>query len=391
MQYDYDVVVIGARVAGASTAMLLARQGHRVLLVDRANLPADTVSTHALLRTGVLQLTRWGVRDAAVGGAPPIRNVTLGFGDERVRFEVRHEFGIEAFHAPRRLVLDKALLDAAVDAGVTFQGETRVTDLRRDEEDRVNGVKVKSPGGSMTISSRCVVGADGVHSRIAKLIDAPILRAHPPRNAIHYAYFDGIADGGFWFQFTPGVNAGLIPTNDGLTCVFVGRPSGKYPAFRADPDTEFRRLVEAAGSDLAQRVAGGSRSSPFRGTSGLPGVIRQPWGSGWALVGDAGYTKDPISAHGISDALRDAELCARAIDIALRDPASEVEALKRYQGMRDSLSWDMFEESQALAGYEWDAEEASARMRQISASVRQECRTLSALGEWPRLMSAMAS
>lgn len=390
MRHDYDAVVVGARVAGSPTAMLLARQGRRVLLVDRVTMPADTVSTHALLRTGVLQLARWGVLDRAVAGAPRIRNVTLGFGAERIEFEIKDEFGIQTLYAPRRFILDSALLEAAVDEGVEFWGGTRVTGLHRDDGDRVDGVIVNGRSGSLAVTARCVIGADGVNSRVARLVGAASYRSHPPTNAVHYAYFENIDSDGFWFQFTPGVNAGLIPTNDGATCVFVGRPSSSHQGFRANPEAEFRRLLRTAGSDLAMRVADGFRISPFRGTSGLPGLMRQPWGPGWALVGDAGYTKDPISAHGISDALRDAELCARAIDDALQHPPREAGAMRRYQRVRDALSTRMFEESRDLARYRWDAHDASTRMREISAAVRRECDTLSGLPAWPTLTSARA-
>jgi flavin-dependent dehydrogenase len=354
-------------------------------------MPADTVSTHAILRTGVLQLTRWGILERVIAGAPPIRRVVLGFGEERIGFDIRDEHGVSALYAPRRHTLDSGLLEVAIDSGVDFAGGTRVTGVRSDDDERVCGVTVRGSAGTAAITARFVVGADGVNSRIAELVGAPAYRSHPPLNAVHYAYFTGVENRGFWFQFSDGVNAGLIPTHDRATCVFVGRPSRQHPAFRADPEAEFRRLLAAAGADLVDRVSGGSRITPFRGTAGLPGFVKQPWGPGWALVGDAGYVKDPISAHGISDALRDAELCARAVDRALRHPADESESLTAYQRVRDTLSRRMFEESRALAGYGWDVEEASIRMRAVSASVRGECDALMVLPEWPAGLSAKAS
>lgn len=370
MRYDYDVIVVGGRVAGASTAMLLARAGHRVLIVDRVTMPSDTLSTHALLRTAVLQLTRWGVIDRIIdAGTPAISEIMLGFGDERIPFRIKPDHGIERLCAPRRYLLDAAVLDAAVEVGAEFAGGTRVVGLVRDGTGRVTGVET----GTGTITARWVVGADGIHSNVAVLGGAPAVTEHGPRNAVNYAYFTGVESPGYWFQFTPGVNAGVIPTNDGQACVFAGRPTGEVRRFRSDPDAEFRRLLERAGADLAERVAAGTRVSAYRGTPGLPGFVRRPWGSGWALVGDAGYSKDPISAHGISAALRDAELCARAIDTALCDPARQFEALRRYEAVRNELSAPMFEASAALAGYGWTAGEASALMRSISDATRREC------------------
>lgn len=391
MRYDYDVIVVGARVAGASTGMLLSRQGHRVLIVDRASMPSDTVSTHAMLRTGVLQLTRWGVLDRMIdAGTPPIRNITLGFGDERIKFEVREEFGIDTLYAPRRFVLDGALLETACDEGAEFEGETTVTGLL-ETDGRVHGVRVGRGRAAVPITARQVIGADGHRSRVAELAGAAMRRSHDATNTIHYGYYEGIDADGFWFQFTPGVNAGLIPTNDDQCLVFVGRPADLRSRFTADPDGELMHQLELAGADLAERVREGTRVGQFRGTSGLRGFIRQAWGPGWALVGDAGYTKDPISAHGISDALRDAELCARAVDRALCRPDEAEPALRWYETRRDSLSARMFEESRALARFEWSATEASTRMRVISDEVRRECEALLSLPEWAAGASLMAS
>lgn len=384
MSFEYDVVVVGARVAGAPTAMLLSRMGHRVLMVDRVAMPSDTVSTHALLRSGVLQMERWGLRHRVLeSGAPPIRNITLGFGEERIGFEVRLEHGIGELYAPRRHVLDGILLDAAVDSGAEFLPETRMVDLLRADDGRVTGVEIETGDSRSQVTARMVIGADGVWSRVAKLTGSSTLRHHDPTNAVHYAYYEGVDFEGFWFQFTPGVNAGIIPTNDGLACVFAGRPRRLMPAFSSDPDGEFLRLLRQAGVDLLDRVSAGSRVSPFRGTPGLPGFIRQAHGPGWALVGDAGYTKDPISAHGISDALRDAELCATAVDRALRLPEEERQALTDFQMVRDRLSSVMFSESQALAGFNWGPAEASQKMRAISDAVREECALLSDLPALP--------
>ena len=169
---------------------------------------------------------------------------------------------------------------------------------------------------------------------MAKLVEATDYMSHAPTNAINYAYYRGVEATGFWFQFTPGVNAGIIPTNENLCCVFVARASERMADFSVDPETEFNRLLRQGGADLWGVVAAGSRVSEFRGTS-LPGFLRQAWGPGWALVGDAGYTKDPISAHGISDGLRDAELCARAVDRALSYPGDVSAAMSEYQQTRD--------------------------------------------------------
>lgn len=383
MTYEYDVIVVGGRVAGSSTAMLLASRGHKVLIIERAEMPSDTISTHAVMRTGVLQLTRWGVLDRVIGSdTPPIRNITLGFGDERIPFQIKPEFGVDTFYGPRRYLLDDALAKVAEDAGAEFRGHTTVTDLLHRSDGGVMGVRVGHKSGGEPITARWVIGADGYKSRVADLVGSQIYRSHDATNAVSYGYYEGVDADGFWFQFTPGVNAGLIPTNDEQCLVFCGRPTVLQPRFNKDPDGEFLRLVEQAGSDLYERVREGARVGRFRGNHGLPGFMRQAWGAGWALVGDAGYTKDPISAHGMSDALRDAELCARAIDQALRSPDLEAESLTWYETLRNSMSERIYQESETLAAFEWSAEEASARMRVISDEIRAECETLLSLPDW---------
>ena len=380
---DYEVIVVGGRVAGASTAMLLARLGHRVLVVERAPMPSDTVSTHAILRTGVLQLARWGLLDDIVeAGTPGIREVTLGFGEERVVFAVKSEYGIDTFYAPRRHVIDDLILRKASEAGAVIRDGTTMTGLMRDGDGVVRGIHVGRGKAIEEVTARFVIGADGHNSKVARLADSAYRRQHPATNAVHYAYYRGIEARGFWFQFTPGVNAGLVPTNDDLTLVFAGRPKRLLPQFTQDPDREMSRLLSEAAPDLAGPVSGGTRVSRFYGTSGLAGFIRQAWGPGWVLVGDAGYTKDPISAHGISDALRDAELCARAVGQALSEPTDVSTALDGYETLRDSLSNRIFEESRVLADYGWEPAEASARMRVISQEVRDECEILNSLPDW---------
>lgn len=387
MSFDYDVIVVGGRVAGASTAMLLAQHGHRVLIVERSSMPSDTVSTHAILRTGVLQLTRWGVIDRLIdAGTPPVRDITLGFADERIEFEVRAEHGIDTLYAPRRYLLDSMLIEAATHAGAEFSDNTTMTGLLRGPDGTVRGIRVGRRQDARSITARYVIGADGHRSRVAELVDARIKSSHPATNAVHYAYYEGVAATGFWFQFSPGVNTGLIPTNDNQCLVFAGRPTGLRQQFSNDPDNEFVRLIRQGGLDLAELVEGGIRVSGYRGTNGLAGFIRQASGPGWALVGDAGYTKDPISAHGISDALRDAELCARAVDQAISEPGRATTALNWYESLRDSLSRRVFEQSRALARFDWTPEQASAWMKVISDEVRAECETLVSLPDWTTVL-----
>lgn len=295
---DPDVVVVGARVAGAATALHLAQAGHDVLIVDRAGPPADTVSTHSLFRPGVLQLQRAGVLDRIVSsGTAPIRQVSLVFDDETITFPVADEHGVDAYYAPRRTVLDTVLLEAAVEAGARFFTGVSVTGVTRDDSGRVSGVTARTSQGSVEIAARHVVGADGTHSRIARAVDAPILASFPPSNSIVYAYYEDIQSSGYEFRFVRQRNVGVIPTNDKLALVFVGGPLREAPV---DGEQYLLRTFERVAPDLAEQIGRASRVGGFHRANGVPTLLRHPVGPGWSLVGDAGFTEDPISAHGIT-------------------------------------------------------------------------------------------
>ncbi len=181
---SHDVIVVGARAAGAATAMLLARRGLRTLLLDRGQLTSDPMSTHALLRGGVLQLSRWGLLDQVIAaGTPPVRRSTFRYGDETAVVTHRPSPGVDALYAPRRTILDDLLVRAAADAGADIRYEVRVTDVieRSDAvaggRDTVLGVRAtEADGRTVELLAPLVIGADGVGSTIARCVGAPALR-----------------------------------------------------------------------------------------------------------------------------------------------------------------------------------------------------------------------
>jgi flavin-dependent dehydrogenase len=370
MNLDYDVIVVGGRVAGSATALLLARQGYRVLIIDRSDPGKDTLSTHAIMRSGVLQLQRWGVLQRILDqGTPAIRRIVLGFGEKEIGFDFREAFGVAALYAPRRYILDAELLAAAVEAGAEFRQGYRLLDLLFDEDGRVAGVQVNANGTPSVLRARFVVGADGMRSRVAAAVKAPAYEMYPAVSSYTYGYFAGIASGSYDAYFVPGLAAGFIPTNDGLTAVFTARPNNGSLI----KDDEFYRLAAAASPNMAAQLQTAELVSPFYRTLGLPGFLRVPGGPGWALVGDAGFTKDPVSAHGISDALRDAELLANALDAVLAEREAEWEALNTYHLTRDRFALPQHRATRALAEYGWDEAGASALMRQLGQLTDEEC------------------
>ena len=164
---DYDVVIVGARCAGAATALLLARRGLRVLAIDRGRYGSDTVSTHALMRAGVLQLARWGVLDGIkAAGTPVVRSTSFHYGDEIVAVQIKPQNDIEGLYAPRRTVIDRVLVDAARRAGAEIAFETELVDLVRGDSGRVCGIRLRNGHArERQVSAGLVIGADGVGPR----------------------------------------------------------------------------------------------------------------------------------------------------------------------------------------------------------------------------------
>ncbi len=382
----WDAVVVGARVAGASTALLLARAGLRVLVVDRARRGSDTLSTHALMRGGVLQLQRWGVLDrVAATGVPPVRRVTFHYGAESLPVALKPSAGVDALYAPRRTVLDALLVDAAEEAGARFRFGWAVTDLARDRAGRVVGVVLRDPGGAGRVEkARLVVGADGRGSVVAARVAAPIIAAGAHVGAYAYGYWPaGDLDGYHWY-YGDGLSAGAIPTNDGLACVFVGGPAAVVAAATRHrrPLAGQRELLARLDGRLAARAAA-PPDGPVRVFRGMPARLRRPYGPGWALVGDSGWWKDPLSTHGITAALHDAELLAAAVVAgAASDRAAEL-ALADYQERRDRLAVPMHHIVDRLASHEWDLVEARRLLRGLSTLMAAEVESLLGLDRVP--------
>jgi flavin-dependent dehydrogenase len=373
---SYDVVVVGARVAGAPTAMLLARWGLRVLAVERARHGSDTLSTHALMRGGVLQLHRWGVLSRVeAAGTPKITSTSFHYGDEEIAIGIKPRHGIEGLYAPRRFVLDAILADAAREAGAQVAHGVRLVDLMRSDDGRVVGAVVEEPGAGTTfVASGLVIGADGLHSRVAELVGAPIYRRGKHASTFLYGYWSGlpITDNHWYYRL--GVMAGAIPTNGDEVLICAAAPSARvWSEIRHDLEGGFHRILREAAPELDFALASARRAGPIRGFPGEPGFFRKSAGPGWALVGDAGYFRDPSTAHGITDALRDAELLARAV---LRGTD---EALEGYVTLRDRMALGFFEASDAIAAHDRDMEELKRIHLGMSEEMNREVAYLAGL------------
>jgi 2-polyprenyl-6-methoxyphenol hydroxylase-like FAD-dependent oxidoreductase len=379
---EYDVVVVGGRVAGASTALLLARAGARVAVVERSSRGTDTVSTHGLMRAGVLQLSRWGLLDrVAAAGTPPIGRTVFHYLDgEQVHVSIRPSPGVDALYAPRRTVLDRILVEAAEEAGAVVLHDTAVTSLVQQPAGRVGGVVVEDGRGTRRqLDAAITVGADGIRSTVAQQTGAPTIHQGTVAGAFLYRYVQDVDALGYEWAYGDSSAAGLIPTNDGATCVFVSTtPERMRRLRRSGREEAFATLLRSAAPGFVDRVLGAGDWSPMRGWAGIAGHVRQSWGPGWALVGDAGYYKDPITTHGMSDGLRDAELLADAV-LDVFAGSSESIAMAAYQGIRERLSMRLFAATQEVARYDWDCVRARELLRNVSSAMSDEVDHLQAL------------
>jgi flavin-dependent dehydrogenase len=365
----YDVIVVGARCAGASTSLLLARAGLRVLMIDRADFPSDTVSGHMIKLAGVERLQRWGLLDAVLAsGCPRPEGRTVSFGAQRLH--VPAEPGALTPMAPRRIVLDDILIRAAAAAGADVRLHTSLIGLVSDGQ-RVNGVRTRDRAGRTALErSRLVIGADGRTSRLARLVGATRYQDTPTVSIAYYAYWEGVAASSVALSLRPGVVAGMAPTHFGQTMVFVQLPIARRMTFVRDIEANYLAALRSV-PDIAALVDSGQRTTRVIGMTELPNFFRTPFGPGWALVGDAGHHKDPLVARGISDAFRDAELLTDAILADRSGVLPLPAALRRYQQFRDSASTKVAELNVRLATLDAPIEEAECTFQALVAAEQE--------------------
>ena len=362
---QYDAIVVGARCAGSPTAMLLARRGFRVLVVDRATFPSDTISTHLIHPSGVAALRRWGLLDRLLAsGCPPIGTYSFDFGPITLSGSPGTTDEPLAY-GPRRTVLDKLLVDAAVQAGAEIREGFTVEGLEI-EDGRVTGVHGHSQGGKSIVEhARTVIGADGRHSLVAEAIGAAKYHEKPPLQVSYYSYWRGLPmDGRFETYIRPAKAFGAWSTNDDLTLIIAGVPHAEFEAYRGDVEGTFLRILALAPS-FAERLRAATRVERFVGTA-VPGYFRTPFGPGWVLVGDAGYNKDFITAQGIQDAFQDAELCAAALEATFTGQHPFEIAMREYQEARDRRALPMYELTSEFA----TLEPPTAEMQQLLGAIK---------------------
>ncbi|MFN7923042.1 MAG: NAD(P)/FAD-dependent oxidoreductase [Bryobacteraceae bacterium] len=334
----YDAIIVGARVAGSATALLLARRGMKVLLVDKASFPSDTISTHYVHQAGIARLNRWGLLDRLrATGCPPITRTGFDFGAFAFAGSApAAEGGITEAFAPTRIVLDKLMADAAVEAGCELRENCAVEALSSGGG-RVTGIR----GNGFTEQADIVIGADGMHSLVARLTDAPQYDLRPALTCVYYGYWSGVPETCTDIRIHERHSTLTFPTNGGLTMAIVSTAISEFPRIRLDHQAAY---LEA----IPDKVRVGRLESRVYGTADLANFYRKPYGPGWALVGDAGFHKDPLTAQGITDAFRDADMLSEA----LTGGRSRESALERYEQQRNAATRAMYQLTCERASYE---------------------------------------
>jgi flavin-dependent dehydrogenase len=363
----YDAIIVGARCAGSPLAMLLARKGYSVLLLDRAHFPSDMrMSTHLIHQPGISRLKRWNLLERIESsGCPAITGYKYDLGSFTLTgCPPAHEDARVAY-APRRTVLDKILVDAAVESGAELREGFSVETVTSDNG-RVTGIRGSLLNGrAVTEQARILVGADGMNSLVARCVRAQQYNQVERRQLTYFSYWSNVEIEGL--EFYPRDYRAIYGwnTNDGLALVGVNWALKQFSRLPAAIEESFFAVVDQAAPSLAARLRAGRREERWSGGS-IPGFFRKPYGSGWALVGDASYKMDPCTAAGITDAFRDAELLAAAIDdgFASRRPLGQ--ALADYERQRDAMAMPIYE----FAGQSALLEPLTPQMKQLLVALK---------------------
>jgi flavin-dependent dehydrogenase len=305
--------------------MLLARRGHRVLLVERGVIPSDVHQGHFIRKQGSRLLSEWGLREKVVAtNCPPIVTQLTDLGDLPLMGRDLRVGNIAWGYGPRRRQLDQVLVEAAIEAGVEFRPNFLVESLLWDGEN-VEGI-------------------------LARAVGATSYEETPTLTCWYFSYWSGVPTEGFELYIRDKRAIFSFSTNDNLFAIFIAWPINEFDSVKADIEGQFMRVVDLV-PGFSERVRSGRREERFYGTADLPNFLRRPFGPGWALVGDAGCHKDPLDGLGICDAFRDADFLAAAVHQGLAGQSPLDEALMRYERRRNDATIGDYRENIARAGF----------------------------------------
>ncbi len=365
MKTIYDVIVVGARCGGAATSLLLAKRGYKVLMVDKATFPSDTISTHIVFPPGVDFLKRWNILDDILAtNCPVIHKMNLHPGPLKISGVPLPVNGTSTILGPRRIVMDKILIDHAVRAGVDFREDCKLESLTFDGE-RVSGIRYSNGKGSLEERCRVVIGADGRNSLVARSVKAPVYEEKPVITCLYYTYFSGVPMKELSLLLLDHQGMAMVPTHDDQVCIPQSWPIEQFKTIRSDIEGNYMRSFKKS-TLLSELMANAKREDKFYGMTDLPNFFRKPYGPGWALVGDAAHHKDPIAGQGIMDAFISAELVVDALHRAFSGQEDYDSSLSKYETTRNECMIPKYHFSSDFAKLEPPSPEMAALMEAVS-------------------------
>jgi flavin-dependent dehydrogenase len=332
---DYDVIIVGARVAGSVLATRLGQLGNRVLLLEKGNFPSDTLSTSFFRAPALRIFEKIGVLDEVKSAAPSLE-ILWNYIDGHVLSEPvdAEEEHLRFFICERRITLDWILFQRlSREPHVELRQGANVQDLIW-QNGQVAGVRWRERDGVHTASARVVIGADGLYSSIANILNPVYETFFPVQRCIYYTYFHGLdslevptAE----HHFVGDSLTYVFPTDANLTMVAVSLPIGDFLSFKKEP---LKRLMDHLESLplLSSRLARAEICEEIKGAGNIPGYQRMSCGPGWALVGDAHQVMDPWSGMGIDHAATHADFLADSLNGWLKGITTWELAMSEYHG-----------------------------------------------------------
>ena len=291
----FDVIIISARVAGSALATLLGQHCHRVLILEKASFPSDTLSTHFFRAPTFKVFERMDVFDQVLQTAPKLVNSFSDF-DGRVSSAPVDDSGdYNHYLCVRRITLDDILVRRVQRESTVELHEGATLDELIWEGGRVAGVRWQEAGRRLEAKAPVVIGADGFYSQVAKQVKPLVEQSEPVNRAMYYAYYQGLQsqDGpAAEFHLRGNHLVYVFPTDGGLTLIAASVPIAEFDGFRKNPEGRLMAELERLPT-LAPRLHCAERFGPVRGAGNIPGYMRVPYGQGWALVGDAELVQDP--------------------------------------------------------------------------------------------------
>lgn len=351
MQPDFDVIVVGARIGGSITATLLGQKGHRVLVLERAHFPSDTLSTHFFRYPTFNALQRLGVLEKVYAIAPKLVENFNDIDGHVFTEPVESPEGPSHYLCVRRITLDDILVQRMQsEPTLTFRDGVRVDGLIVGNGN-VIGVEWLEQDKPSTATARVIIGADGIQSFVAKKVQPTVEKYEPVRRAMYYAYyanFDSQPRPAAEFHYRGNRLVYVFPTDGGLTLLAASVPIEEFPAFKKNPENRLRTDLELM-PEVARRLHRAERIGPVKGAGNIPGYQRLPYGNGWTLVGDSEQIMDPWSGQGIDQASTHALILADVLDRWLTGRSSWEEAMQEYNRRRHEFSDKTFERTCTFA------------------------------------------